>query len=723
MGRFIVATDTGGTFVDAVLWDENGSPHIGKAPSTPSNPPDGILNAIEAAARLAGLDLAEVLNGAVMLNNGTTVTTNAMIERKGGCTGLLTTAGFEDTLAIARVLGRTIGLDESQLYDYRHADPPAPIVPVGRVRGVIERIDARGEVIVPLQETSVEEALSELVNAGIEVLAICFLWSFRNPDHERRAAEIAHRLYPDLFVVTSNELVPIIREYERANTTVINAYLGPVFERYAKGIRQHLRSVGFGHEPLIMQSVGGLAPAHEIERTPITTLFSGPVGGVIASQKLGAVIGEANLITTDMGGTSFDVGLILNGSPLTVPKTVIERQMVAIPTVEIVTVGAGGGSAVWLNEIGTLNVGPQSMGSQPGPVCYKRGGATPTVTDADVILGYIDADYFLGGNMSISREMALEAMDTQIAKPLGISVIEAAAGVYEIVNARMADLIRRATVQRGHDPREFAMVAFGGCGPTHCTAYGPDIGVRRVIVPAEATVFSAAGIGQSEFRHSLVHSFPQELRKSDGTVRLDFLAELNQVLHEMVSRSSALVREDGGNPAEAEIVVSADLRYRNQIHELTVPLPKQLPLGPQDLSRLVASFEEQYDFRYGSGASSPNSRIEWISLRVDSTALTPMLVTTKRRDPSSQELETAFLGKKQVYRMATRQLEPTPVYQAELLQPGHVLDGPALIVSYGMTIPLHDGQILTVDEYGQFIVTFSPLMTGEESRLNEFSVL
>lgn len=717
MGRFVVATDTGGTFVDAVLWDDTGNAHIGKAPSTPEDPPQGILHAIEETAKMAGFDLRRVLSEAAVFNNGTTVTTNAMIERTGGCAGMLTTAGFEDTLAIARVLGRTIGLDEAQLYDYRHADAPTPIVPTERVRGVTERIDARGEIIVPLQEESVERALDELVAMGVEVLAICFLWSFRNPDHERRAAEIAKKRFPDLFVVTSNELVPIIREYERANTTAINAYLGPVFERYAKGIRKHLAAEGFGGEPLIMQSVGGLAPAKEIERVPISTLFSGPVGGVIASQKLGEIAGEPNLITTDMGGTSFDVGLILNGSPLSAPKTVIERQMLSIPTVEIVTVGAGGGSAVWLNEIGALNVGPQSMGSRPGPVCYNRGGTTPTVTDADVILGYIDADYFLGGAMSISKDRALEAMESQIAKPLGITVIEAAAGVYEIVNARMADLIRRTTVQRGHDPRDFAMVAFGGCGPTHCTAYGPDIGVRRVIVPPDATVFSAAGIGQSEFRHSLVHSFPQELRKANGALNSSYLPELNQTLDEMISRTAALVEEDGGNPADAQIVVSADLHYKNQIHELTIPLSKELPLTEDDLAELVTTFESRYDFRYGTGASSPTSRIEWINLRVDSTAPTPMMIRSRKREATSDGVDIAYLETKPIYRMATRELAPTPVYQAERLQPGHELLGPALIISYGMTIPLHDGQMLTVDDYGQFSISFDNL-SGKDERVD-----
>ncbi len=704
--QFIVATDTGGTFVDAVIWDHSGKAFIGKSASTTDNPPEGVLRAIEVAARSGGFTLEEVLRSATMLNNGTTVTTNAMIERKGAATGLLTTMGFEDTLAIKRVIGRTIGLDEAQLYDYKNADPPSPIVPLERVRGVIERIDSRGDVVVPLNEASLTQSLLELVENGTEVLAICFLWSFLNPSHEKRAAEIAKSLYPDLFVVTSSELVPVIREYERANTTVINAYLGPVFKQYAEGIRDQIAVAGYPNEPLIMQSIGGLAPAKEIELTPINTLFSGPVGGVIASQKMGQSLGELNLITTDMGGTSFDVGIILNGSPLVAPQTVIERQLVAIPTVEVVTVGAGGGSAAFVSELGTLSVGPQSMGSQPGPVCYGRGGKTPTVTDADVILGYIDSEHFLGGAMSISRELAIEAVENQIAGPMGISVEEAAAGIYQIVNAHMADLIRRVTVERGYDPRDFSLVAFGGCGPTHCTAYGPDVGVAQVIIPVEATVFSAVGIGQSEFRHSLVHSLPHEIRKIDGSLALDFLDEMNEVLDSMQQKCRSLIDDDGGDPGLARLVISADMRYHNQIHELNISMPGDLPLNEGVISDLVDSFEKQYDFRYGSGASSPSSRIELINVRVDSSAPTQVKALTGADKRMPGDYKRAFLGIKEIFRLSSRNFEPAPLYKAELLGVGDVVLGPALIVSYGMTIPLHDGQTLAVEEGGQFVVRY-----------------
>ncbi len=564
MSRYIVSTDSGGTFVDCAIRDLDGDTFcIGKAPSTHDDPPIGILNSVAAAAELGGLAVADVLEHSVLFLNGTTVTTNAMIERKGAKTGLLITAGFEDTLAIANVEGRTAGLDEAQLLDYRKADWPAPIVPRTQVRGVVERVDAAGDVLVPLDRAQAKQALDELVAQGIEALAICFLWSFRTPTNEQEMKALAAEHYPELYTVASCDLVPVLREYERANTTAINAFLGPVFESYAQGLRRRLEAADQAGEPLVMQSVGGLAPAGAIERAPITTLFSGPVGGVIAGQTLGAAIGQPNLITTDMGGTSFDVGIIIDGEPMTAPKTVIERQVVAIPTVELVTVGAGGGSAVWINDVGLLQVGPRSMGSMPGPACYGRGGDTPTVTDADVILGYMDPEHFLGGQMKIHREFAEAAIKEKVADRLGIDVVEAAAGVYRIINARMADLIRRVTVERGHDPRDFAIAAFGGCGPTHCTAYAPDIGVQLIVVPQSATVFSAVGIGQSDVKYSWARSFPYELRTGDGAVRVEPLAELNALFADMNDSARAQLARDDMPADQVRIGLAADIRYKN----------------------------------------------------------------------------------------------------------------------------------------------------------------
>lgn len=706
MKQCLISTDTGGTFVDVVICDESGKYYFSKAPSTPANPPEGIFAGIAAAAEQMGENVDSVLSGAKMLFNGTTVTTNAMLELKGARTGLLTTKGFEDTLVIARVIGRTIGLDEAQLLDYRHADPPAAIIPRDLVRGVTERVDASGEVIVPLNMEEVKKALDELVDAGIEAIAVCLLWSFGNPIHENAIKQLIEREYPQLFAVTSSDLVPVIREYERANTTAINAYLGPTFRRYADGLQRKLKEVQYPYEPLIMQSIGGLAPAQEIKEIPITTLLSGPVGGVIASQKLGALLNESYLITTDMGGTSFDVGLIIDGQPITTPVTVMERQMVAIPTVDIVTVGAGGGSVAWLNEVGALQVGPESMGAYPGPACYQRGGTRPTVTDADVILGYIDPHHFLGGRMNVSRNLAEEAIQRQIAGPMGMSVEEAAAAIYQIVNARMADFIRMATVERGFDPRDFAMLAFGGCGPTHCTGYGPDIGVRRLIVPQAATVFSAFGIGQSDIRHTFVHSYPHILRDRNGDADMGRLNDINAIFADMTERAQAQLKRDQASQQLAMFQYSADLRYRNQIHELVVPLEMKGTCSESALRQLVIDFQQSYEHKYGHGASSPTTIIELLNLRLNVIAPTGHVMTIPERELAGSDPSQAFLGEKPIYCLETRHFKSAPIYQAEKLQPGNRVEGPALIVSYGTTIPLHAGQKLEVDEYQNFIITF-----------------
>jgi len=711
--RYLVSTDSGGTFVDAVIWDlDQRTYSIGKAPTTPEDPPAGIINAVKAAAELAGLPPAQVFANAELMCNGTTVTTNAMIERKGATTGLLTTAGFEDTISIANVIGRTIGLDETRLFDYRRAEWPEPIVPRTLVRGVVERVDSHGEVVVPLDEARAQVALDELVGAGIEALAICLLWSFKRPEHEQRLAAMARRRHPKLFVVASSELVPILREYERANTTAINAYLGRVFQRYASGMRERLHVEGHGGGLLIMQSVGGLAPASEIERLPIVTLFSGPVGGVIAGRNLGAAIGQRNVITTDMGGTSFDVGLILEGEPLSTQTTVIERQIVAIPTVDIETVGAGGGSVARINESGLLQVGPRSMGAMPGPACYGRGGATPTVTDADVVLGYIDAEHFLGGHMKISRERAEQAIRKDVAEPLGMSVVEAAAAIYEIVNARMADLIRRMTVERGHDPRDFALAAFGGCGPTHCTAFGPDIGVGTVVVPESATAFSALGISQSDLRHSWVHSFSRPLRNAGGALDTESLDELNAILVSLFERGRTQFGHDRVDPARGSISWSADLRYRNQVHEILVPMPISVPLATGDLAEVVKRFEALYEQRYGAGASSPTARIEWVNVRVDAVAPTRAQTRLAPAAKAGADPGAAKIADKPVYNLTRRRYEATPLYASERLRPGNEIHGPAVVLSYGTTIPLHDGQHLVVDAYRNYLISFDETGTA-----------
>lgn len=705
MSAYVVATDMGGTFVDAVLWDiDNRSHFIAKAPTNPTDPASGIISAVAAAAERAGIPLDQVLTNSALFLNGTTVTTNAMIERKGSRTGLLITAGFEDTLSIGNVIARTAGLDEAQLLDYRNADRPPAVVQRDMVRGITERVDANGNVLVPLDEAQVVNALDELVAEKIEALAVCFLWSFLTPAHEQRVKEIARSRYPDLFVVVSSDLIPVLREYERANTTAINAFLGTVFERYASGLRSRLLAENCRQEPLIMQSVGGLAPAHEIERKPIATLFSGPVGGVIAGAALARDLDESNLITTDMGGTSFDVGLIIENAPVTAAETIIERQIVAIPTVEIATVGAGGGSIAKVDEFGILHVGPDSAGSVPGPASYDRGGTLPTVTDADLILGYINSNSFLGGRMKVSKAKA-EAAIKPIADRMSMSVVSASAAIYQIVNARMADLIRRATVERGYDPRQFVLAAFGGCGPTHCTGYGPEIGARRIVVPPAATVFSAFGIGRSDLKHSWVRSFIGVLRNEAGKIAVELLPGLHGAMSELAGEAQTKIERDGISRESADISFSADIRYRNQVHELTVGLPSKGTFDEGDLQAIVRQFQNGYEQRYGKGSSSGRAPIELVNLRLNLRAPTRTWSDPQIRAYQHQPVSAALIARKPMYNISARKLEDTPVYQAELLQPDHEIIGPALIVSYGTSIPLHPGQVLKVDAFGNMLIT------------------
>ena len=700
--EYIISTDTGGTFVDAIIIDARGVLSVGKHSSTPDEPARGILGAVDSAARRLGISLSDAIHGCRLFFNGTTVSTNAMIQRKGVKTGLLITRGFEDTLFIGRIKARTAGLDERDLTNYQYgADRPQPIVPISLTRGVKERVDFQGKVLCPLDEEEILRSLEELVAEGIESLAICLLWSFKNPDHEQRVKALAEKRFPHLFVSASSDLIPLMREYERANTTVINCFLGPVLDRYLKGIEESLFVNGYRQDLLVMQSVGGLSTAGEIRRTPITTLYSGPVGGVIATQHLGRILGERNLISTDMGGTSFDVGLIVDGSPQSTPVTVMQRFIVMFPTIDVATIGAGGGSKVWLDDAMTLKVGPMSQGAVPGPACYNQGGQEPTVTDADILLGYISPDYFLGGTMRLKAQRSRETFEERICRPLGMSRDEAAWGAYEIINAHMADLIRQTSVERGYDPREFVLVAFGGCGPTHCTAYGPDIGAKRIIVPPTAPAFSALGIAQSDLRHFFSRSFLVKIPRK-GTMKEEDVKALDAILADLLERGRKQLSAEGVSEKDTLLLSSVDMRYRGQIHELVIPLPRVNILTQDTIRTLCESFTAQYEKLYGPGSSSELSDIECVSVRVDAIASIPFKYEPMRgigtgKKPVPVEERPAFWG--------LDKWRKTPVYRGEMLQPGNVVEGPAMLEFYATTIPLHPGQRVEVDEYANLIIT------------------
>lgn len=439
---YMVGVDSGGTFTDSVVVDSQGRITIGKAPSTPHDFSAGVLDSLANAAGTLGITLQTLLQETEVFAHGTTVTTNALLTRNGVKTGLITTKGFEDTILIGRVHQKVAGLSEREIIHAARLDKADPIVPKPLIKGITERVDYQGRVLVPLNREEARAAVAALVADGVEAIAVCFLWSFMNPNHEQEVVKMVSEAHPHIFVTASSDLVPQMGEYERTATTALNCYLGPVVHSYIQALNHKLQEQGLRCPLLVMQSTGGVLPAEEIGERAVNTLSSGPVGGTTGARFLGNILGYDNIICTDVGGTSFDVGLIVGGQTEYAREPVAGKYHTSVPMVAISSIGTGGGSVAWIEPItSVLRVGPQSAGAVPGPVCYDRGGDQPTVTDAGVILGYINPDYFLGGRMKLNRDKALSVTKERVADPLGMDVYQAAAGIYRISNSQLADLV------------------------------------------------------------------------------------------------------------------------------------------------------------------------------------------------------------------------------------------------------------------------------------------
>lgn len=695
----VVGIDSGGTFTDTVAIDSEGRILIGKAHSTPDDYSRGVLDSLERTVSTSGLGLVPALADTSIFAHGTTIATNALLTRRGAKTGLITTRGFEDTIFIGRVHQKVAGLSEREIIHAAALDKPQPLIPRSLVRGITERIDFQGKVLLPMDQEDARRAINELVAAGVEAIAVCLLSSYKNPVHERQLGRLIRETAPHIYVGLSSDLVPKIGEYERSMTAVLNCYLGSVSSRYLHSLSGKLSTKGLGSPLLVMQCTGGVLPSEEAAERSVYMLNSGPVGGAMASKYLGNIIGETNIICTDVGGTSFDVGLIAGGGLQYNPEPIADRFHTFVPSVDIRSIGTGGGSIAWIEPVtGVLKVGPASAGADPGPVCYDRGGDRPTVTDADVVLGYIDPDYFLGGHVPLNKAKAEAAIREQLASHLGAEPVEVAAAIFQISNSQMADLVRKVTIERGYDPADFTLFAYGGAGPAHAAYYAADVGVRRVLIPGMAAVFSAFGCAVSDLLVFQVAAEPV-LLPADRS-------RLNAIYADLEAKALVSLRRCGIADDSITLHRLVEMRYKRQVHELTVEVPHGT-LDEASVTMIAAEFEAMYERLYGLGAGFSGAGIEMISYSVVGTGRTakPVLPRAEPGDPGPM---LALKSTRPAYFPEAARFVDTKVFDYARLRAGHVVRGPAIIEAPTTTMVVPPEHLATVDPFQNVIIEEAP---------------
>ncbi len=699
MGPYLVGVDIGGTFTDCVVLDRKGGITATKAASTPGNFAAGMLDALRVAADRLGLPFDAFCERISVLTHGTTVGTNALIQRKGAKVGLITTKGHEDAIHIMRGSRGVNSRDIAKVVHFPESQKPDPIVPKRYIQGVSERVDCFGEVVVPLNEVEAERAIRTLVADGCEAIAICFLWSFRYPGHEQRVREMVRAIAPGVFVSCSIDIAPKWGEYERTTATVLNAYIGPVMSRYLSNLDRELKAHGYRQPLQITQCGGGSISVDRAMESPLLTLDSGPVSGVTGSVFFGKLMGVPDIITTDMGGTSFDVGIIANGQPeYSFISNVIQYEYF-LPKVDIQAIGSGGGSLARVDTFGrTLRVGPESAGADPGPACYGKGNATPTVTDADVVLGYIDPDNFLGGRMKLDKAKSVAAVKS-VADVLGMSLMEAASGIAKIAEFKMADIIRKMTVEKGHDPRDFVLFAFGGAGPVHASVFGAELGVRKVVVPLReiASTWCAFGAAAADILH-VYEQVDMQTSPFDP-------ARVNEVLAELQRRAEAQMEKDGIAKARRKFSFSIDMRHRGQINEVEILLPEGR-LKRTFWEPLRQRFYARYEQLYGKGSSYRGARLEIVTLRVRATAATPRPKLPKARALTAAIPSRAKRGTRDIYWAEPKRTIRTPILNGAELKPGNRVKGPCVVETSQTNVVVHPGRTLRVDAFGNFEILF-----------------
>ncbi|MBI2089492.1 MAG: hydantoinase/oxoprolinase family protein [Deltaproteobacteria bacterium] len=678
--------DTGGTFTDCLVLDESGALRQFKASTTPQAPERGLMEAVSKAARSFNQSLRDLLAEVELLVLGTTLATNAVLTKRGAKTGMITTKNFRDIIEIRRGIR---GIENRNMYN-QVLPPYKPLVPRYMRRGVEERTLHDGQILTPLNEQEVREAAKLLGGMGIESLAIGFLHSYANPDSERRAVEICRETLPNVYVTSSHEILPVWREFERFSTTVVSAYVGPIIARFLTNLQQRLRNEGFGGQLLVVTSSSLVQTIEECVRRAVTVLDSGPAAAPTGAIEIGSRVGERDLLSVDMGGTSFDVALIHNAEVPTTTENWVGEERVATKMVDVHSVGAGGGSMAWIDLLGVLRVGPQSAGADPGPACYGKGNEEPTVTDADVVLGYVPTDYFLGGEITLDRALSERAV-ARLGEKLGLGTVETASSLFTTVNRVMANQIHELSTMRGHDVRDLTLVAGGGAGPVHAAFLARALGIKRVIVPPVAALYSAYGMTAMALGREYARSHVVRLGGLDP-------ANIDRLYREIEQEALAGFARLGVPGEQVVMSRTCELRYNRQFHELEVPVGSG-PVTPELVSEIVETFHQRHEASYRF--SMRDQDIEFLTFRLKASVPHAPVHAQVLAEGGTDASAAAKRRRKCWF--DGRQVD-TPVYDGDRLLSGNQIIGPAVIEERTTTVVIPPGFACQVDSYKNYLL-------------------
>jgi len=687
---FKIGVDVGGTFTDFLLMDNDGNSDIFKVLSSPEDPSIAVMNGLNQMAEKKGISLTSFLGKIEIIVHGTTVTTNAVLTGNVSKTGLLTTKGFRDALQMRR------GIRE-ELYNNKYLQPE-PIVPRHLRFPVLERINYAGDLVAKLDENDVIKAIELFKEQGIEALAVCFMHSYANSNNERKAEEILRKHLPDVYLSVSSSVLPQIRFYDRVSTTVLNAAVGPILKGYLSRLSIRLSENGFSGIFLIMQSNGGVTTPEAVIELAASTLLSGPAAAPIAGIAYADLHGQKSFITVDMGGTSFDAALIKDAQPLVTMDGKVDRMALALPMMEINTIGAGGGSIAWIDEGGLLRMGPKSAGASPGPVCYGLGGKEPSCSDANLILGYLSSDFFAGGEMKLDKKAAEIAIKKTVAKPMEMDLIEAAYGMYHIMNVNMASAIREISVQRGFDPRDFLLVCGGGAGPIHAAMIALELDISKILIPKESSIFCAAGMLLSDLKHDFVRSFHTPF-SSKSIQKQHFLSLITDLESggEKILSSEHIPNEKRG------FHFFLDLRYVGQYHEVSVAAQID-DIKAMRFEKIADTFHAEHNRLYGYDLKDEETAMELVNIRMTAIGSTDK-PTFRKEIFAGTDASPALKGKRQVFIPSKMDFMLIDIYDGDKTGYGNRIKGPAIIEQKNTTIFVPSMFEVECDQYGSFMMT------------------